>query len=297
VSGRTTEIHPGVPVSAAAAALLVSITDLLPATTHRRASVVVSSLVESLSIRNQGVNEEHVATLLDTKDPLPPIVVHAPTSTVIDGVHRVCAARRRDDHSIEAYLVDCPVEDAILLAVKLNTCHGLPLTRGDRRAGAAQILRLHPEWSDRRIAGIAGLSPKTVASVRREASEEIPQSKARIGRDGRNRSIAAGSTRRASRLSATGRTKAGLSADGAEGTLSVTSQRSLRSLSDDPSVRGVQSTRLLLQIFSAVQMLVAGDQDHILDAVPAHRQHRVAAVARECALSLTQLATALEGRL
>ncbi|MGW4774422.1 hypothetical protein ACWEO2_41110 [Nocardia sp. NPDC004278] len=68
--------------------------------------------------------------------------------------------------------------------MKLNTTHGLPLSLADRKAAALRILSSYPEWSDRAIAAIAGVSPKTVSAIRSRSTVEIPQSTGRIARNG-----------------------------------------------------------------------------------------------------------------
>src|SRR5262249_28036370 len=62
-------------------------------------------------------------------------------------------------------------------------------------AAAARIVRSHPQCSDRWIASVTGLSAGTVASIRRNATDE-PQVTARIGRDGRIRPLRAEAGRR-----------------------------------------------------------------------------------------------------
>jgi hypothetical protein len=51
------------------------------------------------------------------------------------------------------------------------------------------VIGSHPHWSDRQIAELTGLSPKTVAAIRRRSAEEIPQLNIRIGRDGKVRPL------------------------------------------------------------------------------------------------------------
>ena len=108
---------------------------------------------------------------------------------VIDGMHRVRAAMLSGVAHIEALLFDGPEDEAFVLAVRLNVAHGLPLSRADRVAAVIRIIYSNPQWSDRAIARAAGLSDKTVASIRRRASAEIPQLPDRIGRDGRVRPV------------------------------------------------------------------------------------------------------------
>jgi hypothetical protein len=116
-------------------------------------------------------------------------VIHKDTMTVIDGMHRVAAARARGQEHIEAVLFAGTIMDAYVLTLKLNSRHGLPLSRKDRRAAVERILTFCPSWSDRRIATIAGVSHKTVGAVRRRTTGETPQSNTRVGLDGRERPL------------------------------------------------------------------------------------------------------------
>jgi uncharacterized protein YerC len=96
---------------------------------------------------------------------------------------------------IEARLLDCDEGTAFILAVKANITHGLPLPRQDRKAAAARIIALHPQWSDRAVAASTGLSDKTVSRVRACSTAENPQSN-RLGRDGRIRPLNSAARRR-----------------------------------------------------------------------------------------------------
>ena len=78
---------------------------------------------------------------------------------VVDGMHRVLAARMRGDTRISARFFQGDEQDAFLLSIILNRRHGLPLTRADRAAAVERILRSHPEWSDRALAALAGGQP------------------------------------------------------------------------------------------------------------------------------------------
>jgi ParB-like chromosome segregation protein Spo0J len=160
--------------------------------------VPVTDLVLSNWLRVKGEDIKHVRALAEVEDELPPIVVHQATMRVIDGMHRVRAAMLSGVASIEALLFDGAEDEAFLLAVRLNVAHGLPLSRADRVAAAVRIIRSSPQWSDRAIARAAGLSDKTVASLRRRAraSAEIPHLPDRIGRDGRIRPFSPAAGRR-----------------------------------------------------------------------------------------------------
>ncbi|BCL25329.1 ParB/RepB/Spo0J family partition protein [Streptomyces aurantiacus] len=117
---------------------------------------------------------------------LPPIVVHRPTGRVVDGMHRLAAARARGDRTISAYLLDVPERSLFTVAVSLNVSHGKPLTHNDRLAAAVRILKENPALSDRYVASVAALSPRTVSRVRR-STVEVAHLNTRIGLDGKQR--------------------------------------------------------------------------------------------------------------
>lgn len=158
--------------------------------------VALDTLVTDGSPRLDGENEEHVRQLAQCLSSLPPIIVHRATSRVVDGVHRLRAARLRCWTHIDVQYFDGGATEAFLLAVKRNAHHGLPLTRSDRNAAALRIVHSHPEWSDRMIAAVAGLSPKTVASLRRRSPGTFAQVDVRIGRDGKSRVVDTAERRR-----------------------------------------------------------------------------------------------------
>ncbi|MBF6061291.1 ParB-like nuclease domain-containing protein [Nocardia terpenica] len=147
-------------------------------------AVRIDGLVLADSPRLTGEDFAHVRALAETGECLPPILVHRPSMRVIDGAHRVCAARLRGDRTIAARFFDGTDSEAFILAVRMNIAHGLPLSLADRKAAAYRIIRERPQWSDRAIAATTGLSHKTVGSLRRSAGGDT-QMNIRIGRDGR----------------------------------------------------------------------------------------------------------------
>lgn len=163
---------------------------------QRIEDVLIERLRFGLSPRRELCDARHVATLAEVLDDVPPIVVHLPTLRVIDGVHRVHAALSLGRVTIRAVLFDGDETAAHIEAVRSNVTHGKPLTLGEREQAATRIVELVPEWSDRRIAGVSGLSPKTVARLRGRATVDSDQSRARIGRDGRKRPVDPSEVRR-----------------------------------------------------------------------------------------------------
>lgn len=150
-------------------------------------TVSIDALVFGGTPRSLGLDPLHVVALAETIDSLPPIVVHRPSMRILDGVHRVRAAQTHGRREIEARLFDGDDVEAFVVAVSENVTHGLPLPISDRKAAAQRLVAERPQWSDRRIASVTGLSARTVAAVRPTAGDL--QLDTRVGRDGRARPL------------------------------------------------------------------------------------------------------------
>lgn len=157
--------------------------------------VLISSLMPADSPRLNGEDDQHIRRLAEIDGPLPPIVVHRSSMRVIDGMHRLAAAKLKGYLEVEVVFFEGGHDETFYLAVQLNTRHGLPLSLADRKAAATRMIASHPEMSDRAIANWAGLAAKTVARIRSSA-KELPPSDRRMGRDGRQRPLDAGDGRR-----------------------------------------------------------------------------------------------------
>jgi ParB-like chromosome segregation protein Spo0J len=149
--------------------------------------VAVDSLSTAGSPRILGVDPEHAELLAVAPGDLPPIIVHRETMRVIDGAHRLRAAQLRGQQQIAARFFSGDERDAFIVGVRANISHGLPLSLADRKAVAARIVGSHPRWSDRMVASIAGLAPRTVAEIRGKSADLAAGGQVRIGRDGRLR--------------------------------------------------------------------------------------------------------------
>lgn len=147
------------------------------------------------SPRLTGVDSEHSQLLAQLDAELPPILVHRPTMRVLDGIHRLDAVRQRGHRTIRVVYHDGSLDEGFAQAVRTNTAHGLPLSLAEREAAATRLLTAFPTWSDRAIAGTAGLAGGTVATLR--ARHDLAGPARRIGRDGRVRPLNGTSGRRA----------------------------------------------------------------------------------------------------
>ncbi|WP_409493578.1 ParB/RepB/Spo0J family partition protein [Amycolatopsis sp. cmx-11-12] len=153
--------------------------------------VPVDSLLPADSPRLAGESAEHIRVLALSEAVLPPIVVQLTTRRVIDGMHRLRAAKLRGRTEILVRFYDGDDDDAFVIAVETNIAHGLPLSQADRTAASARIIHTRPQWSDRKVASVTGLSATTVGAIRRRSAEGTGQAKAstRIGRDGKSRPL------------------------------------------------------------------------------------------------------------
>jgi ParB-like chromosome segregation protein Spo0J len=153
-------------------------------------------LLPADSPRLNGEDAQHSRLLSELDTSLPPILVNRRSMRVIDGMHRLKAAALNGQDEIGVRFFDGNDDDSFVASVVANISHGLPLTLADREAAALRILRSHPHWSDRAVAGATGLAGKTVGGLRKRAANKISAVDFRIGRDGRARPLNASEGRR-----------------------------------------------------------------------------------------------------
>jgi hypothetical protein len=89
--------------------------------------------------------------------------------------------------TIRAEIIDGTFTDALDFVSSVNLFHGLPLTRSERRRAVEVKLKLHHDWSDRRMAEELAVSRELVAKIRRQLIEarKIPNLPGRVGADGK----------------------------------------------------------------------------------------------------------------
>jgi ParB-like chromosome segregation protein Spo0J len=151
--------------------------------------VPIATLNAVDSPRRVPEDSTHVKILVESEEEFPPIIVHRSTMRVLDGRHRLRAARDLGRSWIAVRFFDGTEDEAFALSVEGNTRHGLPLTLSERTAAARRILASNPEWSNGVIASITALATKTVRTLRRETAGEALSVAVRVGRDGRVRPV------------------------------------------------------------------------------------------------------------
>ena len=288
---------------------------------RERARVPIAELRGSDSPRLGGVDEEHARRIAELPDPLPPILVCRSTMAVLDGRHRLRAARLRGEDTVEVEFFHGDPDSGFLLAVRRNT-----LSTVDRKAAALRLVSTYPEWSDRRIAAAAGLSPKTIAAAR--ANAPVPRRGSRMGLDGRVRPLdrVTGRLRAAELLaSAPGSSlrevaaAAGISIGTAKDVRErvrlgqdpvgprhreeepaaargfTDSLDLLNNLRRDPSLRCSEVGRGVLRLLGA-HFLDRREWERFAEAVPRHCAKGMAQIARQCAEAWSDFADQVERR-
>jgi hypothetical protein len=290
--------------------------------------VSVAALRPADSPRRDGEDLGHVELLATIDDRLPPILVHRGTMRVIDGMHRLRAAKLRGDEKIEASFFDGSEQEAFVLAVTANTTHGLPLSLADRTQATERIIASQPTWSDRAIAVAVGLGARTVGNIRRRVQDEagIEPVTARTGRDGRVRPVDNSVGRLRASALIKERPEASLREIAREVGVSPSTVRDVRlrlergedplpqarrrrdkpaergsiplmlqGLQNDPSLRFTENGRTLLR-WVYTRVVRAEDWAEVEHKVPPHCAYILADVARSCADQWLHIAEGLEQR-
>lgn len=298
-------------------------------------TVPVSSLLPADSPRLAGEVGEHTHMLAESSAVLPPILVHRPSMRVIDGMHRLQAARLRGQQRIQVRFYNGDKENAFILAVHANVAHGMPLSLADRTAAATRIVYSRPEWSDRIIAAATGLAPRTVSAIRRRSTAHSAWSNSRVGRDGRIRPVSSAAGRRlAGQLLAHNphaslreiakaaglapstvgdvrrRLRSGqdpvpdrvrcerspTAGPGRDGEARAADLGSaLHMLKRDPALRFTESGRVLLRWLDT-HLIGSDEWNRLIDHVPAHCSGIIVALARTNAAAWRDFAERLDGR-
>ena len=87
------------------------------------------------------IDRDTVERYMQIIDDLPPIIVQKGTGVLIDGWHRVEAAKQLDLDDILAEDIDVADDDLFAEAVRRNLGHGLALTKAERNNAIVQLYR------------------------------------------------------------------------------------------------------------------------------------------------------------
>lgn len=138
-------------------------------------SIKLSEIVldDSFQIRVELSTEtiEEYAELMSSEVEFPPIDIYIfnGSKVLVNGRHRVEAARKCGLESIHAIILEGDARQALLHAIRCDATSALKRTNADKQK-AVRLLLADSEWSlwsDVKIAGQAGVSDRFVASVRK----------------------------------------------------------------------------------------------------------------------------------
>jgi len=142
----------------------------------------------NLNLRDR-LDDFSVERYADSWDRLPPITVYEIDGrwVLADGFHRHAAAIMLGKRSIPAEIREGSFTEALDFVASVNLFHGLPLTRAERRRAVEVKLKLHHDWSDRRMSEELAVSRDLVAKIRRQLIDggQIPNLPGRVGSDGK----------------------------------------------------------------------------------------------------------------
>jgi hypothetical protein len=142
----------------------------------------------NLNLRDR-LDDFTVERYVESWERLPPSVVFEVDGRwlVADGFHRHAAAVKLGRRMIAVEIRPGTMADALDFVAGVNLFHGLPLSRSERRRAVEIKLRLHHDWSDRRLSEELGVSRELVAKTRKMLGDggQIPPSTTRVGADGK----------------------------------------------------------------------------------------------------------------
>ncbi len=142
----------------------------------------------NLNLRDR-LDDFTVERYADAWERLPPVTVYEVDGQwlLADGFHRHAAAVMRGLQTMPAEVRIGTFADALDFVAGVNLFHGLPLTRAERRRAVEVKLKLHHDWSDRRLSEELAVSRDLVAKMRRQLQEgnQIPMGLGRVGADGK----------------------------------------------------------------------------------------------------------------
>lgn len=145
---------------------------------------------EELRVRAKTDNKtarEYAQLMKDGVD-LGPISVFDVDGQVViaDGNHRFEAALAAERETIACTVYQGTLKEALQFALAANAKRGLRLTNADKRRCVEIAINEFSDWSDRRIAEVAGVSYVFVGKVRRQLVT-VTSSNLRVGKDGKRR--------------------------------------------------------------------------------------------------------------
>ena len=122
--------------------------------------------------------------------PKPVVIERENRYFVLDGIHRIEAARMNGEASVDVELFLGEWRDGIQFGLTANATHGLPRSNADKIQCIKIALAEFPDLSDRELGRICAVDRKMVGRQRKRTTGAQPQlndGQRRVGRDGKLR--------------------------------------------------------------------------------------------------------------
>lgn len=145
----------------------------------------VSAIVADGQIQmREKMSREAIEDYADVFDCLPPLQVVYDGSMfwLVDGFHRLEAAKLAGIERVTCQVVDGTRRDAVIMACGANAAHGLRRTNADKRRAVLTLLE-DEEWSkmsNRKIAECVGLNRRLVDKIRNEIKQANERSELKV---------------------------------------------------------------------------------------------------------------------
>ena len=133
--------------------------------------------------------KENLSAIIEAN---PIVVFETPNGLMlVDGFHRLVAAKQLDWTEIKVRQYKGSVQDAFAFACLANLKHGKPLTRSEREKAVKEYIVLNTELSDRWISEETGANRNIIGIWRKQLEQEgrIKPIEKRLGQDEKERTV------------------------------------------------------------------------------------------------------------
>lgn len=152
--------------------------------------VKIEKIIVDMGFNLRGeLDKQLISEYQETLDVMPPVTIYDTERgyILVDGFHRLAAAKQKELDEINADIKQGSVQDALAFACIANLKHGKQLTSQERQNAIRQYIKLNVGKSNRLIAEDVGCDEKTIRIYRSRMEDdgEIETQKKRVGKDDR----------------------------------------------------------------------------------------------------------------
>ena len=138
------------------------------------------------NLRNK-LDKQIISEYKERLDYMPPVIVYETERgyILVDGFHRLAAAKQDGRNKINAEVKQGSVNDSLAHACIANLRHGKPLENDERQRAIKLYIKLNVNNSNRMLAEAVGCSEATIRRYRSDMEHvgEIEKAEKRVGKD------------------------------------------------------------------------------------------------------------------